>query len=914
MAVSSEVRSAGPFVGDGTTRTFTFSFKIFDKSQVKVLTSTDGGDSETTVDDALYSVTLNDDQDVTPGGSVTMTTAPAVGVRLSILSAVPYVQTMVLTNRGGFYPDLINDAVDRAVILSQQNREMLERTVRVPSTSDQTPEELGSELFAARNAAQASASQAAASESNAAGYAAAAQAAKTAAEDALASVEEGVEDQLSAIAAAGATQVVLVTSAGTSQVDLVVAQGNTEIQELQAATPAEIAKVAAEGADQVDEVNAAGAQRLAEINAAGGAQVEESTAQAALAKGYAEIAQASMTAAQAAENNADRSQKAAAVSEQNAKSSENSAKQSEQNAAGSAAEALQTLADVKAEGDTQIGRVDDATDGFIADAKAEIQAESTKQQGIVTATGTAQVERVVAACDEQIQEATAQAEAAAQSAAGALASQNAAKTSETAAAGSATAAAGSATTAGQKADAASASASAASASQSAAKTSETNAAASATAANNSKTAAATSEANALTYRNEAEGFKDQCAQFVDDLGDPLSKTEASETYLSKADAASTYLVKTDPAASVAWANVTGKPGTFTPSSHTHTIANVTGLQSALDALLSKTDAAGTYLTQADAAQTYLGIHAKADSAATADAVSWDNVTGKPQTFTATAHTHAQSDVTGLATTLATFLTTTNASTTYLSKTDAQAQYLGKTAKAASAASADAVAWSGVTGKPTTVTGYGMTFATTADARAGTDTTKPMNAARVKEAVQALAPAPDLSSYATKSELEAAVQAAILASVPTGTILPFAGTVVPDGFLLCNGAAVSRTTYAKLFAAIGTKWGSGDGSTTFNLPDSDGRVFQGTTDVSKVGTYLEAGLPNITGDAGIMCGASDSNASGAFTRNNWGSTGSVSGSWFGRTYLGFLASRSSGIFGASSTVQPLSIQQLAIIKI
>ena len=758
MAVSSEVRSAGPFVGDGTTRTFTFSFKIFDKSQVKVLTSTDGGDSETTVDDALYSVTLNDDQDVTPGGSVTMTTAPAVGVRLSILSAVPYVQTMVLTNRGGFYPDLINDAVDRAVILSQQNREMLERTVRVPSTSDQTPEELGSELFAARNAAQASASQAAASESNAAGYAAAAQAAKTAAEDALASVEEGVEDQLSAIAAAGATQVQAVTTAGTSQVDLVVAQGATEIQELQAATPAEIAKVAAEGADQVDEVNAAGAQRLAEINAAGGAQVEESTAQAALAKGYAEIAQASMTAAQAAENNADYSQKAAAVSEQNAKSSENSASQSEQNAAGSAAEALQTLADVKAEGDIQIQRVDDATDGFILQAQAEVQAESVKQQGIVTATGTAQVERVVAACDEQIQEATAQADAASESAAAALASQNAAKASQDAAKASETAAANSATTAGQKADAASASASAASASQTAAKTSETNAAASATAANASKTAAATSEANALTYRNEAEGFRDECEQFVGDLGDPLSKTEAETVYLKKADAATTYLGKTAKAESaksadaVAWANVTGKPGTFTASAHTHPVAEVTGLQSALDPLLTKTDAAATYLTKTDAAQTYLGIHAKADSAATADAVSWDNVTGKPQTFTATAHTHAQADVTGLATTLATFLTTANASTTYLSKTDAQAQYLGKTAKAASASSADAVAWAGVTGKPTTITGYGMTFASTAEAQAGTDTTKPMNAARVKEAVQALAPAPDLSGYATKTEL------------------------------------------------------------------------------------------------------------------------------------------------------------------
>lgn len=873
MAVSSEVRSAGPFVGDGTTRTFTFSFKIFDKSQVKVLTSTDGGDSETTVDDALYSVTLNDDQDVTPGGSVTMTTAPAVGVRLSILSSVPYVQTMVLTNRGGFYPDLINDAVDRAVILSQQNREMLERTVRVPSTSDQTPEELGSELFAARDAAQASASQAAASESNAAGYAAAAQAAQTAAEDALASVEEGVEDQLSAIAAAGATQVGLVTSAGTSQVDLVVAQGNTEIQELQAATPAEIAKVAAEGADQVDEVNAAGAQRLAEINAAGGAQVEESTAQAALAKGYAEIAQASMTAAQAAENNADYSQKAAAVSEQNAKSSENSASQSEQNAAGSAAEALQTLADVKAEGDIQIQRVDDATDGFILQAQAEVQAESVKQQGIVTATGTAQVERVVDACDEQIQEATAQA------------------------------------------DAASESASAASASQTAAKTSETNAAASATAANASKTAAATSEANALTYRNEAEGFRDECKQFVGDLGDPLSKTDAETVYLKKADAATTYLGKTAKAESaksadaVAWANVTGKPGTFTASAHTHPVAEVTGLQSALDALLSKTDAAGTYLTQADAAQTYLGIHAKADSAATADAVSWDNVTGKPSTFTATAHTHAQADVTGLATTLATFLTTANASTTYLSKTDAAAQYLGIHAKADSAASADAVAWSGVSGKPTTVTGYGMTFASTAEAKAGTDTTKPMNAARVKEAVQALAPAPDLSSYATKSELEAAVRAAILASVPTGTILPFAGTVVPDGFLLCNGAAVSRTTYAKLFAAIGTKWGSGDGSTTFNLPDSDGRVFQGTTDVSKVGTYLEAGLPNITGTwaevsdvSGGWHARNGGNVSGCFQLGSsvthgalWGATSYAKG-------IKINASGSSSLYGNSSTVQ------------
>lgn len=54
-------------------------------------------------------------------------------------------------------------------------------------------------------------------------------------------------------------------------------------------------------------------------------------------------------------------------------------------------------------------------------------------------------------------------------------------------------------------------------------------------------------------------------------------------------------------------------------------------------------------------------------------------------------------------------------------------------------------------------------------------------------------------------------------VPTGTVLHFAGSAAPTGFLLCDGSAISRTTYAALFTAIGTTWGAGDGSTTFNLP-------------------------------------------------------------------------------------------------
>ena len=59
---------------------------------------------------------------------------------------------------------------------------------------------------------------------------------------------------------------------------------------------------------------------------------------------------------------------------------------------------------------------------------------------------------------------------------------------------------------------------------------------------------------------------------------------------------------------------------------------------------------------------------------------------------------------------------------------------------------------------------------------------------------------------------------LYAAAPVGTILPFGGNNIPSGWGLCDGSAVSRTTYAELFAVIGTAFGSGDGSTTFNLPD------------------------------------------------------------------------------------------------
>lgn len=63
-------------------------------------------------------------------------------------------------------------------------------------------------------------------------------------------------------------------------------------------------------------------------------------------------------------------------------------------------------------------------------------------------------------------------------------------------------------------------------------------------------------------------------------------------------------------------------------------------------------------------------------------------------------------------------------------------------------------------------------------------------------------------------------------IPAGAVMDFAMNAAPAGWLACDGAAVSRVTYAALFAAIGTTWGAGDGSTTFNLPDMRGYFRRG----------------------------------------------------------------------------------------
>lgn len=73
-----------------------------------------------------------------------------------------------------------------------------------------------------------------------------------------------------------------------------------------------------------------------------------------------------------------------------------------------------------------------------------------------------------------------------------------------------------------------------------------------------------------------------------------------------------------------------------------------------------------------------------------------------------------------------------------------------------------------------------------------------------------------------------------AAIPTGVSLPFRGTTAPAGYLLENGAAVSRQAYAALYAVIGTTYGVGDGSTTFNVPDSRDRLPIGSGNLYALG--------------------------------------------------------------------------------
>lgn len=159
---------------------------------------------------------------------------------------------------------------------------------------------------------------------------------------------------------------------------------------------------------------------------------------------------------------------------------------------------------------------------------------------------------------------------------------------------------------------------------------------------------------------------------------------------------------------------------------------------------------------------------------------------------------------------------------------------------------------------------------------------------------------------------------IIQDIPVGIVQAFAGATTPDGWLLCDGSAVSRTEYADLYAVIGDTYGNGDGVETFNLPDLIDKFVEGS---ATAGTAKAAGLPDVQGllIVGVI-GESTwdvRNATGAFStpaatsatrlKSNGYATRNASDN------INFKASNYNSIYGNSATVQPPAVTMRYIIK-
>ena len=157
--------------------------------------------------------------------------------------------------------------------------------------------------------------------------------------------------------------------------------------------------------------------------------------------------------------------------------------------------------------------------------------------------------------------------------------------------------------------------------------------------------------------------------------------------------------------------------------------------------------------------------------------------------------------------------------------------------------------------------------------------------------------------------------------PTGAVIFVMRKDCPEGFLIINGQKVYQTDYPRLYTYLlnlGTlQSGTDETGAYVTLPPADGRFFEATTKPSKVGTLVEAGLPNITGDIGnntLIAWWVSGTTSGALSVQTQ-STRYVGGNEGQTTVSGiyFDASKASDMYGRTSTVQPNSLRVIACIK-
>ena len=144
MTVNSTVRIAGPFAGNGSTTTFPFPFKVFEKEDLEVIILAVGATSEQVlVLDSDYSATLNANQDSSPGGSISLIAGPlASGATLTITTDIPELQETDLTNGGGFYPEVITGSLDYLTILIQQLEVAVDASIKFPQSEPGITSEL----------------------------------------------------------------------------------------------------------------------------------------------------------------------------------------------------------------------------------------------------------------------------------------------------------------------------------------------------------------------------------------------------------------------------------------------------------------------------------------------------------------------------------------------------------------------------------------------------------------------------------------------------------------------------------------------------------------------------------------------------------------------------------------------------
>ncbi len=143
MTINSTTRKTNNLVGNGNTATYPFAFKVFTDADVVVKKLEVSTSIETTLTLGAnndYIVTLNEDQNGNPGGSITLKSGGnnqnlASGFQLVITSALEPLQGTDLTNQGGFYPEVINDALDKAVILHQQQQDEIDRSIKFSLTN-----------------------------------------------------------------------------------------------------------------------------------------------------------------------------------------------------------------------------------------------------------------------------------------------------------------------------------------------------------------------------------------------------------------------------------------------------------------------------------------------------------------------------------------------------------------------------------------------------------------------------------------------------------------------------------------------------------------------------------------------------------------------------------------------------------